>query len=101
MSDRRPPILATATLLASAAFPLLADDPAPPGPGSYPVSAPAAGRFDPFYAKMVDAGGIPVIGSERVSDFALKEAASLVDRMLANRPDVRKAMIANRARCVV
>ncbi|MFO0951479.1 MAG: hypothetical protein U0835_10075 [Isosphaeraceae bacterium] len=68
----------------------------------YPVTPPPADlKLDPFYARHVSAGGIPVVGSAKVSDFALKEAAFLIDRMLEKRPDVRATMVRNRARCVV
>ena len=60
----------------------------------YPVTAPPKKlKLDPFYKKYTEAGGYPIVGSARVNDFALKEAAYLVDLMLARRPDVRKAMI--------
>ena len=52
----------------------------------------------PFYKKYVDAQGIPVIASERVPDDALLVARDIIVSMLANRPDIRKAMIAKRWR---
>ncbi|HYG76580.1 MAG TPA: hypothetical protein VEK08_16365 [Planctomycetota bacterium] len=58
-------------------------------------------KLDPFYKKYVSAGGYPVISSEKVSDYALKEAAYLVDLMLAKRPDVREAMIKSGSRLIV
>jgi len=68
----------------------------------YPVTAPPASLGLPdFYAKYVDANGYPVVGSAKVSDYALKEAAHLVDMMLAKRSDVRQAMIASGSRVVV
>ncbi|HEY0149521.1 MAG TPA: glycoside hydrolase [Allosphingosinicella sp.] len=54
--------------------------------------APPAGT-DPFYAKHVDAGGIPVIGSARVPDAALLRAREIVLAMLSRRPDLRAEMI--------
>ncbi|MFV2068770.1 MAG: hypothetical protein ACC645_17495, partial [Pirellulales bacterium] len=54
---------------------------------------PAEWKVDPFYKKSISAGGYPIVASERVSDYALKEAAYLVNMMLARRPDVREAMI--------
>jgi len=51
-----------------------------------------------FYKKYVDAQGIPVISSERVPDDALLVARDIVISMLANRPDIRKAMIGKRWR---
>ena len=77
-----------------------------PGPGAraedFKVSEPPANlKLDPFYKKYVSAGGYPVVSSERVSDYALKEAAYLVNLMLARRPDVRKAMIESGSRLIV
>ncbi|MBW3542837.1 MAG: hypothetical protein KY476_21450 [Planctomycetes bacterium] len=50
---------------------------------------PARLKLPDFYKKYVDAHGYPIVSSERVNDFALKEAAYLVDLLLAERPDVR------------
>jgi len=57
--------------------------------------------LDPFYKKYVSARGFPVIGSEKVSDYALLEAAYLINHMLLDRPDVRDALIRNKVRFVV
>ncbi len=54
-----------------------------------------------FYAQRADAHGFPVVASERVSPFALKEAVYLIDMMLAKRPDVRDAMIKSGARLCI
>ena len=68
----------------------------------YPVTAPPKKlKLDPFYKKYTEAGGYPIVASAGVSDFALKEAAYLVDLMLARRPDVRKAMIDSGSRLIV
>jgi hypothetical protein len=66
-------------------------------------------RFDPpdqqgvpeFYTQRVSAGGFPIVASTKVNPYALKEAAYLVDLMLAKRPDVRAAMIRSGARLCV
>ncbi len=66
-------------------------------------------RFDPpsisgvpsFYTQAVSANGFPIVASARVNPYALKEAAYLVDMMLAKRPDVRSAMINSGARMCV
>ena len=63
-------------------------------------------RFDPrgregvpaFYTQCVSANGFPIVGSAQVNPYALKEAAFLVNLMLANRPEVREAMIKSGAR---
>lgn len=76
------------------------------------VAGPAAGepvpdrlreqlRLDRFYQKHADAGGLPVLGSARVTDHALAEAAWIVGRMLDGRDDIRAAMRAARVRVVV
>ncbi len=62
---------------------------------------PARLGLAPFYQKYVDAQGLPVVGSAKVSDFALLEAAYLIDHMLAKRPDIREAMIRNKVRLAV
>ena len=68
----------------------------------YRVTAPPKRlKLDPFYKKYVSAGGYPIVASDKVSDYALKEAAYIVDLMLAKRPDVRKAMIKSGSRLIV
>ena len=57
--------------------------------------------LDPFYTKYLSAHGLPVVGSSKVSDYALREAAYLADQMLAHRPEVRDAMIRNKVRLAV
>ncbi len=66
-----------------------------------PPDLMAAWKLDPFYKKFVSANGIPVLGSEKVSDYALKEAAYIVNNMLAGREDLREALINNKIRVVV
>lgn len=66
-------------------------------------------RFDPpdvdgipaFYTQRVTAGGFPIVASAKVNPYALKEAAYLVDLMLAKRPDVRAAMVKSGARLCI
>lgn len=78
---------------------------APPSPAAaaeYEVKLPPAElQLPEFYKKCVSASGYPIVSSERVSDYALKEAAYLVDMLLARRPDVRKAMIDSGSRLIV
>lgn len=54
-----------------------------------------------YYSKIIFANGFPVVGSSRVDDFALREAAFLINTMLAERPDIRKALIASGSRMCV
>ena len=66
------------------------------------ITAPPAELKAPaFYKKHISASGYPILASDKVSDYALKEAAYLVDLMLAKRPDVRTAMIASGSRLLI
>ena len=66
-------------------------------------------RFDPgspdgipaVYTQVVYAEGFPIVATEKVNPYAIKEAAWLVNQMLANRPDVRAAMIKSGARMCI
>ncbi|MGC4046317.1 MAG: hypothetical protein QM758_21210 [Armatimonas sp.] len=53
---------------------------------------PASLKLSPFYKQWLDAGGIPIVASEKVSPYALQEARFLMDRLLEKRSDVRKAI---------
>ena len=55
-------------------------------------SPPTALGLDPFYAKYVDAGGIPVVSSADVPDEAVVRVAQVTVEMLAGRPDLRQAI---------
>ena len=63
-------------------------------------------RFDPpdpagipsFYTQRASAGGFPIVASEKVNPYALKEAVYLANMMLAQRRDVRDAMVKSGAR---
>src|SRR3954454_24918764 len=87
------PVLTSALLLAC-----LLGGPARAGqPDKFAVTKPPAEwKLSPFYQKHVSACGLPVVGSEKVSDFALREAAYLITRMLGERPDILKALIDNK-----
>jgi cyclophilin family peptidyl-prolyl cis-trans isomerase len=58
-------------------------------------------NLSPFYQKYLEVGGLPVVGSTNVTDFALREAAWIVRRMLEQRPEVLQAMATNRTRLAV
>jgi len=62
---------------------------------------PAELGLDSFYTQHISAHGYPIVASAKVSPYALREAAYLVDMMLAKRPDVRKAMIESGSRLIV
>ncbi len=66
-------------------------------------------RFDPsdpdgvpsFYTRRTDAGGFPIVASETVNPFALREAAHWIDQMLESRDDLREALIESGARLCI
>jgi len=70
-------------------------------PGPVPVELRERLGLAPFYQKHLDAGGLPVLGSARVSDNALAEAAWIVSHMLAGRDDIIRAMAKQNVRAVV
>jgi hypothetical protein len=59
------------------------------------------GGVPDFYSQQINANGYPIVASSNVSPYALKEAAYLIDLMLAKRPDVRDAMIKSGSRLCV
>ena len=75
--------------------------PAAPPPDLRVTPVPGRLGVDRFYAKHVSVGGLPVLGSAKVSDFALAEAAHLVEQMLRDRADLRDALIAAGVRVAV
>ncbi len=54
-----------------------------------------------FYKKYVSVGGFPIVSSEKVSDFALLEAAYLIEKMIGHDEKLRRALIASGTRFVV
>jgi len=54
-----------------------------------------------FHQKRVEVGGFSILGSSRVSDFALREAAYLIRRMVGNRDDLLAKLNENKARFVI
>ena len=57
--------------------------------------------LDPFYEKYLSYKGFPIVSSGRVSDFALKEAAFLIEQMVGNRKDIIGALIENKVRLAI
>ena len=85
------PLAALGLLVLTAAF----CEGAEPGPISDQLRE--EWKLNAFYQKQVDAG-VLVVGSAKVSDNALAEAAWIVGRMLDGRKDLLKAMRDNRVR---
>ena len=50
-----------------------------------------------FYQQWIDVEGYPVVASENVSPYAVKEAAWLIRQLTSHRPDVLQAMVQNKA----
>jgi hypothetical protein len=65
------------------------------------VTGPPAGKYSEKYAKFVSAESFAILGSAKVNDYALLEAAYLVNQILAPRPDIRKVLIESKCRFVV
>lgn len=61
------------------------------------AGVPTELEFDPFYQKYVNAGGIPVVTSNKVPDAALVRAREIVLFMLRKRPDLHFNMVNHRA----
>jgi hypothetical protein len=70
-------------------------------PDGQVIPPPFGTAVPSFYTKFISARGYPIVASERVNDYALKEAAHLVNAMLAKRPDVREAMIQSGSRLCI
>ncbi|HEX7709697.1 MAG TPA: glycoside hydrolase [Sphingomonadaceae bacterium] len=66
-----------------------------------PAVPPKSLHLDPFYAKYLDAGGIPVTSSAKVPDAVLQKARSIVLQMLAHRPDLRAELVREGYRVVI
>jgi hypothetical protein len=72
------------------------------GDANHTVTAPPSELKVPdFYKKYISANGYPIVASEKVNDYALKEAAYLVNLMLAKRPEVKEAMIKSGSRMCI
>lgn len=65
------------------------------------TTVPESLKCDSFYKKYVRVRGLPVLGSEKVSDAALLEANYLIRQIFAYRHDILKAMIDADLRFVV
>jgi 5-hydroxyisourate hydrolase-like protein (transthyretin family) len=70
-----------------------------------PVPPPPDVRdfFDltPFYQQWINVGGVPVLASEKVNPYAVKEAAWVIWQMIGYRPDILQAMARNAQRLSV
>ena len=69
-----------------------------PEPVPLPLTVRDAFELDSLYQQWIDVEGFPVVASEKVNPYALKEAAWLIRQMIGHRPDVLQALVQNRAR---
>lgn len=69
----------------------------PPPPGGLPAPPSSLG-LDAFYKKYADAGGVPIVSSDKVPDEALLKAKETVLHMLKLLPDAKTKMIQNKIR---
>jgi len=90
----------------------LGQAPAATGRNVPPVVSPPTAFFDlvgeadrdvarQFYTKYLDILGLPVVASSEVADAALQRAHWMVTHMLAGRPDIAQALVANRMYLII
>lgn len=66
-----------------------------------PSPPPRSLGFDPFYAKYVDAAGIPILSSRLVPDEALDRARAIVIGLLEHRPDLHRNLVERNYRVAI
>ena len=57
--------------------------------------------LDTFYQKRVVVGGFSIVGSKKVTDYALSEAGYLIRQMMGDRDDLLAKMDANKTRLAI
>lgn len=72
-----------------------------PEPGPVPSDVRARLQLSPKHAQAVMLGAFPIVGSTQVSRPALREAAWIVQNLVAHRPRLLDAMASNKVRLVV
>ena len=72
-----------------------------PEPVPPPFAVREAFELDPFYQQWIDVEGLPVVASEKVNPYAVKEAAWLIRQMIGHRPAVLRAMANNNVRFAI
>ena len=72
-----------------------------PEPLPPPFDVRQAFELDPFYQQWIDVEGFPVVASEKVNPYALKEAAWLIWQMIGHRPEILHVLVQKRVRFVV
>ncbi len=69
--------------------------------GRIPDQLRSARQFDPFYQKYIAVGELPVLGSGKVTDFALLEAAYILRNMLAGQEAMLQVLATNGVKVVI
>ena len=69
--------------------------------GPVPDQLRSEKRIDPFYQKQLNVKGFPILSSERVSDNALREAAWILEQMLADRDDILQTLTDRRVHLAI
>jgi hypothetical protein len=93
--------LITIALILSVCLGTFAANSSDPAPSFNVTTPPVEMKLPSFYKKYVSANGYPIVSSEKVNDYALKETAYLINMMLAKRADVRDAMVKSGSRMIV
>ena len=63
-----------------------------PEVGPVPTAIRQEFKLAEFYQKYLDADGLPIVGSEKVSDAALLECAWIIGHMLEHRPEIARTL---------
>lgn len=58
-------------------------------------------KLAPFYEKFLDVGGMPIVASGKVSDYALLEARYLVRQMTGHKPEILAALAKQKIRLAI
>ena len=72
-----------------------------PEPVPPPPTVRDAFDLDPFYQQWIDVEGFPIVASEKVNPYALKEAAWLIRQMIGHRPEVLHILAQKQVRFTV
>ena len=72
-----------------------------PAPVPPPFTVREAFELDPFFQQWTDVAGLPIVASEKVNPYALKEAAWLIWQMIGHRPEILHVLVQKSVRFVV
>jgi cyclophilin family peptidyl-prolyl cis-trans isomerase len=92
-------LMVTALLLLAAGGGMPTRAATPVGP--VPETVRQQFQLAPFYQQHTAVAGLPIVGSTNVSDFALREAAWILEHALAGRDDLFRTLASNRVRVAI